>query len=333
MDFEAFMEYIKEHIKEYLPESYQDAEVTIEDYRKLNKCHMGLTIMRPGDKMSPIVNLEALYSQYGETPQLHINDVLQQISQAIQKKPKGFDMSWLTRYDEAKKHLFMKVFDADKNADILEGVPFVWREGLAITFHIVFKETESCPSAEEKSASVIVTNQMMETYGVTKSQLYNDALANSQIIAPVRIGYLSDLIDTMIFAEMSERGVSEEEIRKEKEIESNQKLPLLVVTNDNYAYGASAIFYPDVMDKLGERLKENFFILPSSVHEVIVAPDDGMVSYLELKAMVMEVNAKEVAPEERLTNEVYYYDIRNRIFEKAESFIKRKQGREKAVKA
>ena len=34
MNFETFMESIKNHIKEYLPESYQDAQVTIREQQK-----------------------------------------------------------------------------------------------------------------------------------------------------------------------------------------------------------------------------------------------------------------------------------------------------------
>ena len=46
MNFEAFMESIKKHIKEYLPESYQDAQVTIREQQKLNNRYMGLTVMK-----------------------------------------------------------------------------------------------------------------------------------------------------------------------------------------------------------------------------------------------------------------------------------------------
>ena len=82
----------------------------------------------------------------------------------------------------------MRVSNADKNVQVLEGVPFVEREDLAITFHIAVEETEA------GRASAIVTNRMMETYGVTRNQLYEDALANSPVIAPVKINNLGELL-------------------------------------------------------------------------------------------------------------------------------------------
>ena len=70
------------------------------------------------------------------------------------------------------------------------------------------------------------------------------------------------------------------------------------------------------MDRLGEEIKGDFFLLPSSVHEIIVAPDDGNLSYPELKEMVAEINATQVAPEDRLTDEVYHYDTRSTCLKK-----------------
>ena len=236
-------------------------------------------------------------------------------------------MSRLTQYEEAKKHLFMRVSNIEENLQVLDNVPYVERADLAITFHIAVEENEA------GRASAIVTNQMMETYGVTRNQLYKDALANSPVIAPARINNLGELLGRMTLDGMREMGASEEEIREAKERmdEANQDNPLIVVTNETGIDGAAAVFYTGVMDQLGEEIKGDFFILPSSVHEIIVAPDDGRLYYPELKEMVTEINETQVAPEDRLTDEVYHYDTRDRIFEKAESFATRKRVKEQDI--
>ena len=143
MNFEAFMESIKKHIKEYLPESYQDAQVTIREQQKLNNRYMGLTVIRPGDARIPTINLTDLYRQSYENPRFRITDVLEQISQIIQKDPERFDVSRLTQYEEAKKHLFMRVSNIEENLQVLDNVPYVERADLAITFHIAVEENEA----------------------------------------------------------------------------------------------------------------------------------------------------------------------------------------------
>ena len=57
---------------------------------------------------------------------------------------------------------------------------------------------------------------------------------------------------------------------------------------------------------------------------LIVVPDDGSLDHKELKEMVNEINLTQVAPEERLTDEVYHYDTKERVFEKADRFQQRK---------
>ena len=47
--------------------------------------------------------------------------------------------------------------------------------------------------------------------------------------------------------------------------------------------------------------------------------------------MVTEINATQVAPEDRLTDEVYHYDTRDHVFEKAESFTERKRAKEQDI--
>ena len=85
------------------------------------------------------------------------------------------------------------------------------------------------------------------------------------------------------------------------------------------------------MENMGELLGNDFFILPSSIHEMLILPDDGQVDAEMLKDMVKEVNATQVAPEERLTDDVYHYDTKDHVFEKADRFAERQK--EKAVQA
>ena len=70
------------------------------------------------------------------------------------------------------------------------------------------------------------------------------------------------------------------------------------------------------MKNIGNILDGNFYILPYSIHEMLVLPDDGKISVDELKMMVTDINMTEVEPAERLTDSVYYYDTNSDIFKK-----------------
>ena len=59
-----FVEYVKSHIKEYLPMEYQNAVVSINEVTKSNdRLLTGLTILSPGERSAPTIYLEALAEQ------------------------------------------------------------------------------------------------------------------------------------------------------------------------------------------------------------------------------------------------------------------------------
>ena len=69
-------------------------------------------------------------------------------------------------------------------------------------------------------------------------------------------------------------------------------------------------------------------MIPSSINEILLVPDNGDMTADALRDMVQEVNAKEVSPEERLSDNVYHYDSKDHVFELAEKFEARQQERE-----
>lgn len=65
---------------------------------------------------------------------------------------------------------------------------------------------------------------------------------------------------------------------------------------------------------------------------LLIIPDTGDFHHEELKAMVTEINATQVAPADRLTDEVYHFDTKDKVFEKAKTFEDRQKQKEKAQK-
>ena len=53
---------------------------------------------------------------------------------------------------------------------------------------------------------------------------------------------------------------------------------------------------------------ENYFVLPSSIHEVIIVPESASPGYSDLNEMIREINQTQVAEEEVLGDHAYYYD-------------------------
>lgn len=84
---------------------------------------------------------------------------------------------------------------------------------------------------------------------------------------------------------------------------------LLVLTTGKGRLGASAFFYPAMDIEIGKRLGRDYYVLPSSVHEVLIMPDNGQITPMELAKMVKEINETQVAPQDRLCNKVFRFHV------------------------
>jgi hypothetical protein len=83
---------------------------------------------------------------------------------------------------------------------------------------------------------------------------------------------------------------------------------MYVLTNTSGSLGAAALFYPDVKDKAAELIGSDYYILPSSTHEVILVPDSAGINPKELCEMVKQANRTVVDEKDILSDNVYHYD-------------------------
>ncbi len=176
-------------------------------------------------------------------------------------------------------------------------------------------------SNDDGRASILVTNDMIDRMGVSHEQLKADALENAPEIRPAVIQGMTEIMKEMMAPELFELfGIPDG---------ADEQMYVASVPDRNS--GAGIIAYQDFMDQAAEKLGGDFFILPSSIHEIILIPDNGEMDSEALKDMVKEVNATEVSPEEKLTDNVYHYDSKDHVFELAEKFTVRQQEKESGI--
>jgi hypothetical protein len=104
---------------------------------------------------------------------------------------------------------------------------------------------------------------------------------------------------------------------------------MFVLSNEKRINGASALLDDKIMDEVREQVGDNFYILPSSVHECLIIPADEVIELRELENMVKEINETKVEPKDRLSNHVYQYDNESHELFRAD----KAEEREKSAKA
>ena len=78
--------------------------------------------------------------------------------------------------------------------------------------------------------------------------------------------------------------------------------------------GAALILLPDILEQIGEKAGMDYFIIPSSIHELLVTRDDGLVTAKMLKELVYEGNRTDgiIKPEDVLSDNVYFYSRKDK---------------------
>ena len=317
MNFQEFVDKVKEAIRDALPESFRDAQVSVEPFRKLNTGYLGLQVKKEGQTVVPNINLDAHFREYQETGK-PFADVLTAIAEQVQLAP-PMETEWLKDYSQVKEKLFIRVSDAKENEAFLRMAPHKELDGLAISYHIAFEGLHGV------EASTPVTYKMMEMFGVTEEQLHADSLESTQRLYPVQYTSMAEVMNKMmgIDADMDPDMMP-----------ATEGPQLMVLTNMQGIHGAATLFYPGQLEAIAQQMGSDFFVLPSSVHETLILPDDGTAEPDSLQFMVREINQSTVAPEDRLSDFVYHYDSKDHVLEKAETFaLRMAQKEQEAEKA
>ena len=214
----------------------------------------------------------------------------------------------LTDYQQTREHLIIRACNYAKNRTRLLNIPHQMIADLALTCHLMDrKETgEIC--------STIVDYGMLEWMEITEEQLFADAFAFSPCNLPPLIRPMERVINIIVGLEPD---IPPQIPLKEQMMGFCVRNAMPVLTNLDNMNGAAVLFYPGVMEMIGEQMQTNYFILPSSVHETILLPDDGTYLLSDLKDMVMEINRTEIRQQDYLSDSVYHYDRARRLFSRA----------------
>ena len=306
MDFTDFANAAAEQIKDYLPERFAGAQVQVSPFEKLNTSYLGMQVKTPDQTVVPNINLSAVYEQYMDND-MSFDSVMRTIAEQVQMTP-DMTTEWLKDYSQVKDHLYIRVSDAKENEAYLSGIPHQETDGLAVSCHI------SIQGPRGMDASTAVTYQMMEMYGVPQEQLFADAMESSQNLLPAKFSSMAQIMQEMM-------GLDPDMAAEMMPPSAGPQL--MVLTNDRSVQGAGALFYPGQLEAIADQVGSDFFVLPSSIHEVLIYADDGSTDLDALQGMVREINQTTVAPEDRLSDFVYHYDTRDQVLEKAETFAAR----------
>lgn len=267
----------------------EDVDITFRQVRKNNGVSMNACTVRYGDaQIAPTVYLDPYYDHYlnGEA----VAESAESILRYCRSKTPAVTIpeNFFERYDNVPGRLGIKLVCTERNGAFLKEIPHLEMEDMSAIFYYLLEDLTF------GNGMIIVRNSDMQRWGKSVEDLYRDALENCPKMLPPVFRPLSDVLDFI-------RPCGEGE--------------LYLLTNESALYGAAVVLYPGILDEIAGEIGAPFFVLPSSVHEMILLPDHGEDPE-GLLEIVTEINHTQVAREEILTDAVYHYS-------RGDSFIRK----------
>ncbi len=244
---------------------------------------VGLSVKKAGENTAPIIYLDGYYKKYCQGEALE--ELADHLVECIENLPSAPEWSYEDILDFRKiRHLVVyKLVNAERNQKLLKEVPNLPIMDLAIIFYVMISVNEF------ENGSVLIRNEHMNYWKMPISMLYQCAKENTPKLCPPVLRPLSDYLEGYMFGPVPES-------------------PLFMLSNENGINGASVLLYPEIPKRIFECVGKNYYLLPSSIHEFLIAPEEIHVNPAHLKEIVRDVNENHMIEEELLSDSIYYFN-------------------------
>lgn len=300
MSFEAFIGEVKKGVSAAMGTGYN---VTIQRVPKNNGITLtGLLVAKDGGGIAPAIYLDSLYEAYrtgyGDRS---LESIIESIAASYweheQEAQQLYDgLGTLTDYQKVKDKIIYKLINTRENRELIKQVPNIPFQDLSIVFMLYIKE------AEDGICTALINNKHMILWDVTENDLYTEAEKNTPRLLPETCMGMDEVIRKLELGKGDGQDCS-----IPSGLLENGKPPFYILTNRLGIVGAACLLYPDVLKKCAEKIGYDLLILPSSVHETLLMAYDETIKSDEMRDLVQFVNASEVPPEDRLSEQVYLY--------------------------
>lgn len=268
------------------------AQIHISRIQKVNNPPTdGMTILLPGENTAPAIYLDSFYQEY--LLGIDLDTIAEEILDFHHdnRKTSTFDLSFYMNFDLARKNIVCRLVNYETNRLLLNSVPYQRFLDLAIIYYYRMDDSVFGRS------SILVRNAHMDMWGISLERLHAIALANTKLLLPFRL----DSMDRFLCERIPGYSLLMPE---------PQHPPIYILTNEEFYFGAVNIIFSDVLEQISRDTCENFYVLPSSIHECLILPfgsSDHDLSWECLQEIVTEINEKYVSPEDVLGNQIYQY--------------------------
>ena len=219
----------------------------------------------------------------------------------------------LNDLERCKNNILPRLYGCNVNEEMLEERPHT-KSGDFTVFYLV-----DLGDLKGGRLSHPIINQMLDDWNISVEELHEIAVSNLKKLNDGSFKTMIEVMRDIMYKEILEDMNYDEEVANslfEQMFDPVDGEIMYVLSNKRGMHGATLLLNEDFMEEISEKMGESFLILPSSIHELIIVPDDISIDIEYMESMVYEINRAQVSEDERLSDHVYRY-TRNKGLERA----------------
>lgn len=275
-------------------------QISIEDVYKNNRKLDGLRFFKHGIITTPVFYLEDFYDDYVDVDgMIYLSDILDTVKNALKKciqdntlieKQKAL-MSFIEDKNSILNNVELCVRDARNNKQLVQNIPHRHFLDLIVYYQVALSDSDN-----GDKMSIKITNDMTNRFNITEEELFYHAICNLGNANNYAMGMIQ--VINSIYGLPFEKAYSCEDL-------------MVVLNNESGINASNNIFNIGLLDEVAKEFDSDLYILPSSIHELILVPKNTLSGDNEdidsLKDMVSSINSTEVSAGDKLTDSVYTY--------------------------
>ncbi len=293
MEIKRFAQNVQAAVQKELGQGHK---VTLKDISKNNGVTLlGMMITAEGQNVAPTIYLDSFHEAYEGG--VSLDCIVEKILEVYRADTpsKSVDMEFFRDFEKVKDRICYKLISREKNEELLSQIPHKEFLDLEICFYYAYQ------GEALGNGSILIFNTHLEMWDTSVEELFALAQENTPAIFPWECKTIQEVLRDIVKTE-------EKETNKTAKEKSDTEGLMKILGNSAHIYGAACILYPGVLDEIARKEGRDFYILPSSVHEVILLKAGDGEDPLLLKEMIKDVNDTQVAPEEILSYQLYYFE-------------------------
>ena len=259
-----------------------------------------LTISKEGENIGRAVYLDDLYKRYesGEDAEEVFKEVAERCEASLVYEGPKIPRAEELDLDSIRPRLTLRLLGSMNNISYMNDRPYI-DAGNGLIMVAVINSDQSVMS----EWAISVTNDLLKNViGCDKETILTAAMENTQRLEPPLLVNLTDHIFSHYAEPCANPNYLEEDAPDPGKLSS-----AFMLTNSSTFQGAVALFYPGVMEHIADVLGCGYYVLPSSIHELIIVPDSMEPDIELMKKAVLEANATVVEHKDLLSDNVFHY--------------------------